>query len=33
MVPVVAAMGEKDVFFVHVPEQKAMEKEGLKLTN
>src|SRR5262249_33276335 len=34
MVPVVAAMGEKDPFFdAHVLMGKAMEKEGLKLTN
>jgi hypothetical protein len=34
MVPVIAAMGEKDPFFqAHVLMGKAMEKEGLKLTN
>jgi pimeloyl-ACP methyl ester carboxylesterase len=34
MVPVVAAMGEKDIFFdAHVLMSKTMEKEGLKLTN
>src|SRR4029079_15995886 len=34
MVPVVACMGEKDPFFqAHVLMAKAMEKEGLKLTN